>query len=705
MTTPRLQQGLASFRRWLGKPERTALAVASVVAIGLAIWLTAGVWGNRAPAGVDVMGHLARAEFAVRHLIGEGKLDGWDPTFILGYQEFLFLGPGFTWAVAIVHALSLGLLSIEGAFKVVVLGSFVAVPLSVSFLARSFGLGAWASGVAGVLSLAVNNNFGGVGLQGLFEIGLIPHQFAAPFFFLALGGALRLLQQPNKRWTIFTAAVLAALLISHGRSVVILGVFLVILLGTMLVNPGLRALLRPSQNDAANGGAEDCLTRKGLVQLMVAGVAALGLAAFSMIPLAAHWDLQGPGTAWGKVGFSERLGDIWDGQTLLRPGVATLAAAGLVYGLVRVLRGRPYALPLVVLPLAYLFVAHSSVELWPDSVFGQQLPDRGLGFAGVLAMLPLAPLLARLFGFFLGPLGGPAALAGAVAIVVLPLGPTRDLAQQMPAAVPQMTAAARELARVVPDGARFVTQRDYPVEFANTGVPHPDFWLPWASGRNTLNSFSSESSTRASPAYEPEHILDRPPEVVADSLSRLGVSHLVTITDEAADQIAGSSRFEQTWRSSPLAIFAVTSEAGQPEPGALLTADAPIGATLVRAEHEHVIIDVDASQPTEAAVAIGWSPKWHGQLDGAPVELESTEDGLLAVDIPEGGHRLVLDFQADKWDSVGRLLSLLFFGALIFWVFRGRSRPSRDIVKVPDRTINSAEPLPLHGHARAPQSH
>lgn len=59
------------------------------------------------------MGHLAKTEFAVRRLISQGRLTGWDPRFVVGYEELLFLGPGFTWAVSLTQTLSLGILSVE----------------------------------------------------------------------------------------------------------------------------------------------------------------------------------------------------------------------------------------------------------------------------------------------------------------------------------------------------------------------------------------------------------------------------------------------------------------------------------------------------------------------------------------------------------------------------------------------------------------
>lgn len=180
------------------------------------------------------MAHLVRAEFGARWLAPRGRVDGWQPNFGLGYEQYLFLGPGLSWAVAAVHWLSLGLVSVAGAFKIVVIGSFLALPLAVAFLARSFGLGRRAAGLAAVLALCVSNPFGGVGIPGTFDIGLVAHQFGAVPTVLALGGMLRVAVDPRPRWIVFTAAAVAATLVSHAISAVTLAVLLVIVLPTLL---------------------------------------------------------------------------------------------------------------------------------------------------------------------------------------------------------------------------------------------------------------------------------------------------------------------------------------------------------------------------------------------------------------------------------------------------------------------------------------
>src|SRR3954451_8963798 len=125
------------------------------VAVLLGLWLTSGAWGGGPPAGDDVTAYVIRSDFAIHHLIPRLRVDGWSPNFMLGYQSFLFLGPGSTWAIALTRALTFGMLSTVGAVKVVSIVSFVVTPLTVAFLATSLRLTRRAAGLAAILSLAV----------------------------------------------------------------------------------------------------------------------------------------------------------------------------------------------------------------------------------------------------------------------------------------------------------------------------------------------------------------------------------------------------------------------------------------------------------------------------------------------------------------------------------------------------------------------
>jgi hypothetical protein len=334
-------------------------------------------------------------------------------------------------------------------------------------------------------------------------------------------------------------------------------------------------------------------------------------------------------------------------------------------------RRRP-TMALAIVPLAYLGVAHGSLRLLGDNEVTLQLANRGLGYAGLLSVLGVAAFLAAVTSR-LGTPGHLAALA-AVAGLALTAAPGRDAPAQLDEPIAPMRAAAAALSRLVPDGARFATQRDFPLEIGRTGVIHPETWLARVSGRNSLNGFNLESSSTPWAALAPDD-LDQPgPRTSARRLSRFGVTHVVTTGEALFGDLTASGRFRPVWREPPLAILEVVPEPGQPGPASLLSSPRPLLASLTDTRPEHLAIDMEAQGPSEATVALAWSPKWHARLDGHPHDLDRTPDGLVTLKVPGGASQLRLDYRADMWDRLGAVITLLtLLAAAVARTRRGRA--------------------------------
>jgi hypothetical protein len=583
------------------------------------------------------MAHLVRADFGIGHLVAHGRLDGWFPRFVLGHQEFLFNGQGLTWLMALVRGMTFGAVSNVGALKVVVVASFVALPPAVCFLARSFGLGRRASGLAAVLSLLVSTPFG-VGLQGVFETGLVPHQVGVVFFCLALGAAVRTTADGRRRWVVLLAASLAALAVTHLISLLILGVMLLLTIGGV----------------AATGR----LSRAGVRRLMVGCTAGAGLCGFWLVPLLAHRDLQGIVTTWGPPPLLRRLGAIASGDILLPAGLGFVVVAAWAYQVIRIRRrGEPGALVWVLTPVAYVLIAHALPHLVGTNGATVQLANRGLGYAGLLAIFAVAALVADASRRW-GGRGYAAALVVAAATALV-WAPGRESAGQFPEPIGAMPAAARELARLVPEGTRFATQRDFPAEVGRTGVLHPETWLAHASGRNSLNGFNLESSSTPRAATLMDRLDDTSSSRTALRLARYGVTHVVATSDDFARRLTRSARFRPVWSSPPLTILALEPLPGAPPPASQITAAGPVSARLTHAGAEHLSFEVDAPDGTALTLALAWSPKWHGRLNGRPVRLGQENDGLVGLSVPAGRSVLRLDYRGDAWDRLGVASTLL----------------------------------------------
>ncbi|HEY2429111.1 MAG TPA: hypothetical protein VGI06_09290, partial [Acidimicrobiales bacterium] len=327
--------------------EGTAIAWGGPLVAAVAVlWATRHEWGARAASGDDVMGHMVRTRWGIEHLLLHGHLDGWMPTFAVGYQEFLFYGPGFTWLAAIVRLLTLGRLSDAGAVKVLAIGSVALFPAAVAYLARSLGLTRRAAGVAAMLSLLVDNPIG-LGITSTFGTGQVPDQVGEVLGCVAIGALLRVVQHGRRRDVAVAAVAAAATLVTHSITVLVAVPIVVITVPVLWVTE--RPRLAPVRSFA------------------VALVLAAGLAAFWLVPFAVHEPLHGPATTYTTPALAGRLAAIMRGTFLFRRHVAALVLVGMALAVLRAARGRPWGAALVLTPVAYIAVDRLVLHRFPGS--------------------------------------------------------------------------------------------------------------------------------------------------------------------------------------------------------------------------------------------------------------------------------------------------------------------------------------------------
>jgi hypothetical protein len=348
------------------------------------------------------------------------------------------------------------------------------------------------------------------------------------------------------------------------------------------------------------------------------------------------------------------LGAIASGDILFPAGVGVAVVAVWIYELVRFRRRRdPVILLLVLPPAAYLLLAHGLPHVIGTNGATLQLANRGLGYAGLLAILPLAAVMADLGRRF----GARAEVATLVVVAAAALvwSPGRDSAGQFRRPVPALTAAAGQLARLVPDGARFATERDFPAEVLRTGVIHPETWLAHASGRNSLDGFNVESSSTPRAGLLMSGLDDDLSATrLALRLTRYGVTHVVATSEAFVQRLTRSARFRPVWSAPPVTILALEPATGAAPPASQVSAaGAEVNARLTRHDPEHLAFHIEAPQRSPVTVALAWSPKWHGRLNDAAVRLGPARDGLVGLTVPAGRSELRLDYRADAWDRLG----------------------------------------------------
>lgn len=673
--------------RGIPRSERRVGLLGPLVSVALALWMVRGVAGGSPPAGDDVMAHLARLEVGL-DVLGSGQLDGWFPRFMLGIDEFLFYGQGFTVVVALVKVVSLGLLSTVGAYKVVTIASFAATGPAVAFFVRGLGLERRVAAVAAVLVLLVSCPFGG-GIHGLYVIGMAPHQVGTVLFFVVLGLAARTIDE--HRWWRWTAVAAAALVVTHVITAMVLALVLPMVLLSTLVSRG---------RDVA----------AALRGMVLAGVGAVGVAAFWLVPAFVFRGQQGVVTTWGtppigsRVSEIARTGIVYPAALEVGPVSLSVAhvAAVAIPACILILRGRrTMAAALAATPLVYLAVAHTLASRFDGNSITLQLANRGLGYAAMLALIPVAVVVSAAVALpsawrNRSARGGPerasrsagrgrvedlvGVLLAAAAVVAL-TGSAQAVAGQQPEAAPELEAVARTLARVVPDGARFATERAYPEEIALAGVTHPDYWLVQRSGRNSLNIFNPESTPAGRLAFITERIATTGPHALADELARLGTSHVVAIRPSTVASLTSSGRFERLERSGgdgAFTVLEVRGRSGEPSPAAGASFPLVGGQVdLVRATREHLVLDVEPQNAGRLEVAVSWSPRWTATVDGRSVRIQRTSDALIAVPVTSRARRVELRHQPTGWDHLGAAISLTTAVALAVPGTRARWRRHR----------------------------
>lgn len=657
-----------------------------VLALSLAVWLIWGIWSDGPPIGGDTVAHLIRAEYAIQRFVLNGRLDGWQPSFALGYQQHLFIGPMFTWLIALVQGISFGSLTILAAFKVAVVLLFAALPLAAGYLARSFGLSRLASSVAAILSLVVNSPFGGFGLNGIFDVGLTVSLAGAVVLCLAVGSMLRLMGRPSTYCALLTGVLFALLAATHGISLILAAAMVVALFMLKFVDHKVRlwtsrvrllTKLGKYCSDAEAGLAPlNSVSAKQLAGWIgFSAAVAVAVSAWIVIPILVHYDLRGILTGWGHTPLLKRVLDIWNGHILFQRSVSFVVVVGLIYGLWRVFCGRYLAFSLVFAPLAFLGLGEIMTAIAPENVISQQIPNRGLGLAGLLLVFPLAGLITTVTRPT-GQLRNLVAVAIAVMFAIIAMDKFRPAVRSV-VPTPEALSAAAELRRLVPDGARYAMQRDFPGEIRIVGMSHPDFWMAWQSGRNTLNVFNVESSTTPTPAYAADSMTSKPPDQVADKLSSYGVTHVLLVNQAKASGMLSSPRFSLVWQGAAMAILAVIPRDGQPNPASLLATQCPSRAELIDPDPEHLRISVQATTSCAASIAVAWSPKWAGRLDNEPIKLRRTAEGLLTFHLPAGARTIALDFHQDLWDRLAIAISILacLLVAVYGWKARNRTTP------------------------------
>ena len=165
-----------------------------------------------------------------------------------------------------------------------------------------------------------------------------------------------------------------------------------------------------------------------------------------------------------------------------------------------------------------------------------------------------------------------------------------------------------------------------------------------------------------------------------------GVTHLVTVVEQrhqglflvATDSISGPHFHGGLWQNQKIFLYEIRYAL---PPAFLIYVDghrSTARVNLLRPSPNRRIIDSEASGPATVILTESFHNGWRAQVDGADVVVRPFLDTFIAVDVPDGEHRITLQFLPGSYITgrritlVGLVMLLILGGYRVLMYFRLR---------------------------------
>jgi hypothetical protein len=135
----------------------------------------------------------------------------------------------------------------------------------------------------------------------------------------------------------------------------------------------------------------------------------------------------------------------------------------------------------------------------------------------------------------------------------------------------------------------------------------------------------------------------------------------------ALDEVDG---FHAVWTGFDVTLHEVLPAPGRPAPADLLqpAAEEPLAfrldATALDRHPERLTWDAEADTDLAVVAAVNYDPAWRATVDGHPVPVHRSREGLAQLGLPAGRHHLTLRFTTTHPDPLGLALTLLALATL-----------------------------------------
>ncbi|MFT7625111.1 MAG: putative membrane protein, partial [Myxococcota bacterium] len=323
------------------------------------------------PLSHDHPAHLFNAWLTSDVLLPQGRLTGWSDLWFAGYPANELYGPGGNLWVTLFRYATFGALDYGATYGLAIFALMLLVPLSTYVLGRAL-LGRAAGTFAAVAMVLTRGGWYDLGWFWIVEMGVWPYALGAALTCLAIVVLRRYLQRGGPAGLALAALAIAAAVVGHPMSLLLLG-----LVGPLVL---LHVWLENGRGDAT----------RVLLRGASAGGLGVALTAFWLIPFVA------------KSAYSQKLGEIWLELPDAVPTMVQLNLLGtewrlvlglaVVGGILGVVRRHIWALFLVTSALAMIVFAsattHYELRLFDvlSPLASIQYP-RFVGFVRILAYL------------------------------------------------------------------------------------------------------------------------------------------------------------------------------------------------------------------------------------------------------------------------------------------------------------------------------
>ncbi len=594
-------------------------------------------------ATVDHPFHVARAQTLLDSL-RDGQILRWVGSHEGGYPvEFYPLG--VPWLTVMVWAISLGTLSIASAFKLVVIGIFLAPVLAFAGLGRRDRIAIPVAGLGLVAHLAVPGEWWSGGYTETVEWGLITNvtAYVAAFGFLA--ALLAFVLQPSRATLLLSIGLSVFAVATNTRSTIALVCVGLGIIASVLIQRG--------------------VTRETVRQLVVrsAVVAVPGLLLSAPLWLSS---LRFSGLyEFIQYQFYDGLPAFW--QSSVNAVSWPVMVLGIIgFGLALLDRDRPAPMAAAYTLVCYVVATIALGGLGPDGgVIAQLEATRLMPFQRFL-MIYLAAAAVMAAVRFVTRTGGLAGIVSGGLLVVTALlaifvivRPPASLPVADQSMFPVETTATGEYADLLlaVEAADRVAAPGTAIFIAGSELGwHQPMWTPMATDRPLrYNDWLWLWQTwHRSPDLEYDGQAIAPTSLDdamrSDELTRHGVGAVIALTpqvealadreDDLVRQVGPGYAIYQVRDSVPV----VTSAAGT-------TIQSSVG-------NQRITATVDGGAGT-VTVRETWFPRWRATVDGQPADITRDGSGRMRVEVPAGRVNVELVYAVDALDILGRLASIV----------------------------------------------